>query len=153
MASQLSPPHTQLPPAASHRPHPPSAPSLTIELGLCFRSVVSFHGPTLALTRFATPPPFLRYEDGYTGQEPIIAWFWEVVEAFDDAQRRQLLQFWSGSDGMPAEGFGPLDPAFHIVAVERMYDANDTTARLVSRGTGGAGARGRWGGWAPGKGG
>lgn len=71
-----------------------------------------------------------RYEDGYTGKEEIITWFWQVVEAFDDVQRRQLLQFWSGSDGMPAEGFGALDPAFHVVAVERLYDANDTTARL-----------------------
>jgi hypothetical protein len=45
------------------------------------------------------PGCVFRYEDGYTGQEPQIAWFWEVVEAFDDAHRRQLLQFWSGSDG------------------------------------------------------
>ncbi|KAG2432997.1 hypothetical protein HXX76_008725 [Chlamydomonas incerta] len=71
-----------------------------------------------------------KYEDGYTGKEDIIAWFWDVAESFDDVQRRQLLQFWSGSDGMPAEGFGSMDPAFHMVAVERMYDANDTTARL-----------------------
>ena len=72
-----------------------------------------------------------KYEDGYNGKEDVIAWFWEVAEAFDDNLRRMLLQFWSGSDGMPAEGFGLLDPAFHIVAVERLYDANDTTARLV----------------------
>ena len=72
-----------------------------------------------------------KYEDGFNGKEEVIAWFWEVAEGFDDNQRRMLLQFWSGSDGMPAEGFGPLDPAFHIVAVERLYDANDTTARLV----------------------
>lgn len=71
-----------------------------------------------------------RYEDGYTGKEDIISWFWEVAESFDDVQRRQLLQFWSGSDGMPAEGYGSMDPAFHIVSVERMYDPNDTTARL-----------------------
>ncbi|GLI63892.1 hypothetical protein VaNZ11_007009 [Volvox africanus] len=71
-----------------------------------------------------------KYEDGYTGKEDIISWFWEVAESFDDVQRRQLLQFWSGSDGMPAEGFGSMDPAFHMVAVERMYDPNDTTARL-----------------------
>lgn len=71
-----------------------------------------------------------RYEDGYTGSEDIIQWLWEVVEAFNDEQRRMLLQFWSGSDGMPAEGFGALDPAFHVVAVERLYDAADTTARL-----------------------
>eukprot|EP00955_Chlamydomonas_euryale_P054866 355968-Chlamydomonas_euryale.AAC.4 len=76
------------------------------------------------------------YEDGYTGREDVIGWFWDVVEQFDDAKRRLLLQFWSGSDGMPAEGFGLLDPPFHMVAVDRMYDRNDTTARLVSRGWG-----------------
>ncbi len=31
---------------------------------------------------------------------------------------------------MPPEGFGALDPAFHLVAVERLYDPDDTTARL-----------------------
>ncbi|GFH13527.1 uncharacterized protein HaLaN_09427 [Haematococcus lacustris] len=71
-----------------------------------------------------------KYEDGYNGKEDVIAWFWDVVEGFDDAHRRHLLQFWSGSDGQPAEGFGALDPAFHIVAVERLYDPADTTARL-----------------------
>lgn len=77
-----------------------------------------------------------RYEDGYSGREDVISWFWDAVETFDDAKTRQLLQFWSGSDGMPAEGFGPLDPPFHMVAVDRLYDANDKTARLV-RGCGG----------------
>lgn len=71
-----------------------------------------------------------KYEDGYTGKEPQIAWFWTAVESLDEAQRRALLQFWSGSDGMPAEGFGSLEPAFHLVSVDRMYDRNDRTARL-----------------------
>ena len=71
-----------------------------------------------------------KYEDGYTGKEEQIAWFWTAVESFDDVQRRQLLQFWSGSDGMPVEGFASLEPAFHIVSVDRMYDRGDRTARL-----------------------
>ncbi|KAF8073005.1 E3 ubiquitin-protein ligase TOM1-like [Scenedesmus sp. PABB004] len=71
-----------------------------------------------------------KYEDGYTGKEPQIAWFWTAVESMDEAQRRALLQFWSGSDGMPAEGFGSLEPSFHLVSVDRMYDRNDRTARL-----------------------
>lgn len=71
-----------------------------------------------------------KYEDGYTGKEPQIAWFWQAVESMDESQRRALLQFWSGSDGMPAEGFGSLEPAFHLVSVDRMYDRNDRTARL-----------------------
>lgn len=71
-----------------------------------------------------------KYEDGYTGKEPQIAWFWQAVDSMDEAQRRALLQFWSGSDGMPAEGFGSLEPSFHLVSVDRMYDRNDRTARL-----------------------
>jgi hypothetical protein len=47
----------------------------------------------------------------------VVAWFWDVVEGLSDAQRRMLLQFWSGSDGQPADGFGSLDPAFHMVRV------------------------------------
>ncbi len=71
-----------------------------------------------------------KYEDGYTGKEEQIGWFWTAVASLDDSERRALLQFWSGSDGMPAEGFAALEPAFHIVAVDRMYDRNDKTARL-----------------------
>jgi E3 ubiquitin-protein ligase HUWE1 len=71
-----------------------------------------------------------KYEDGYTGKEEQITWFWQAVESMDEPQRRALLQFWSGSDGMPAEGFASLEPAFHLVSVDRMYDRNDKTARL-----------------------
>jgi E3 ubiquitin-protein ligase HUWE1 len=71
-----------------------------------------------------------KYEDGYTGKEPQIAWFWQAVDSMDESQRRAMLQFWSGSDGMPAEGFGSLEPSFHLVSVDRMYDRNDRTARL-----------------------
>jgi E3 ubiquitin-protein ligase HUWE1 len=74
------------------------------------------------------PPP--RYEDGYSGKEDQIVWLWQALDTLDDSQLRALLQFWSGSDGMPAEGFGNIDPAFHIVAVDRMYDRCDRTARL-----------------------
>jgi E3 ubiquitin-protein ligase HUWE1 len=31
---------------------------------------------------------------------------------------------------MPVEGFASLEPAFHIVSVDRMYDKADRTARL-----------------------
>lgn len=74
-----------------------------------------------------------RYEDGYTGTEEVIAWFWEVVDGLSDAQRRMLLQFWSGSDGQPADGFGTLDPAFHMVGT--------MTGRVLAR----VGARARVG--------
>lgn len=71
-----------------------------------------------------------KYEDGYTGKEVQIEWFWQAVDTFNESERRALLQFWSGSDGMPADGFGSLEPGFHMIAVERMYDGADKTARL-----------------------
>jgi E3 ubiquitin-protein ligase HUWE1 len=71
-----------------------------------------------------------KYQDGYTGKEEVITWFWQVVEALDDEHRRLLLQFWTGSDGMPVEGFASLEPGFQIIAVARVYDKADKTARL-----------------------
>jgi hypothetical protein len=70
------------------------------------------------------------YQDGYTGDEDVIHWFWETVEKFDDFHRRMLLQFWSAVDGMPIDGFGSLEPAFHIIAVSRYYNDGDSIARL-----------------------
>ncbi len=95
------------------------------------RCVSAIRNPACCFTHQCCPCPALaRYEDGYTGKEDQISWLWQALETFDDTQLRALLQFWSGSDGMPAEGFGNIDPAFHIVAVDRMYDRNDRTARL-----------------------
>lgn len=56
--------------------------------------------------------------------------FWQAAESFDEEQKRALLQFWSGCDGVPPGGFGAVEPPFHIVAVDRMYDSKDRTARL-----------------------
>ncbi|DBA03296.1 TPA: hypothetical protein N0F65_011655 [Lagenidium giganteum] len=49
----------------------------------------------------------------FTGQhkdleKEIIEWFWEVVEAFSQDQRCRLLQYVTGSCGVPAEGFQGL---------------------------------------------
>jgi hypothetical protein len=71
-----------------------------------------------------------KYQDGYLGNEDVITWFWEVVQGLDDEHRRLLLQFWTGSDGMPVEGFASLEPGFQIIAVARVYDKGDKTARL-----------------------
>ena len=69
-------------------------------------------------------------EGGYTGSEPAVEWFWAAAESLDNAGRRQLLQFWTGSDGVPAGGYASLDPPFRLVAVDRMYAQGDATARL-----------------------
>jgi E3 ubiquitin-protein ligase NEDD4 len=38
----------------------------------------------------------------------ICRWFWEVVEEFDQEMRARLLQFVTGTSGVPARGFGVL---------------------------------------------
>jgi len=39
---------------------------------------------------------------------PVCAWFWEVVESFDEEMKARLLQFVTGSSGVPSLGFAAL---------------------------------------------
>jgi hypothetical protein len=48
-----------------------------------------------------------EYDD--TGaSNPACEWFWEVVEEFDQEMRARLLQFVTGTSGVPSRGFGVL---------------------------------------------
>ncbi|KAF0741664.1 hypothetical protein Ae201684P_017975 [Aphanomyces euteiches] len=38
----------------------------------------------------------------------LLAWFWEVVESFNDEERARLLQFTTGSSRVPVQGFKAL---------------------------------------------
>ena len=42
------------------------------------------------------------------GDDNVCRWFWEVVEGFDQETRARLLQFVTGTSGVPARGFGML---------------------------------------------
>lgn len=42
------------------------------------------------------------------GDYPACIWFWEVVEAFDQEMKARLLQFVTGTSGVPARGFSVL---------------------------------------------
>lgn len=45
------------------------------------------------------------YANGYTPEDTLIAWFWEIVlDEWDDTQRRSLLTFATGSDRAPVNG-------------------------------------------------
>jgi len=39
---------------------------------------------------------------------PVCQWFWEVVEEFDQEMKARLLQFVTGTSGVPSRGFGVL---------------------------------------------
>ena len=47
------------------------------------------------------------YEDNW-GSSPSCAWFWEVIEEFDQEMKARLLQFVTGTSGVPSRGFGVL---------------------------------------------
>ncbi|XP_070568387.1 E3 ubiquitin-protein ligase HACE1-like [Ptychodera flava] len=49
-----------------------------------------------------------EYNSGVTVDEPLIKWFWEVVNEFSQEERVLLLQFVTGSSRVPHGGFGYL---------------------------------------------
>jgi hypothetical protein len=46
--------------------------------------------------------------ESHGGNHPACIWFWEVVEEFDQEMKARLLQFVTGTSGVPARGFGVL---------------------------------------------
>ncbi|KAL7393059.1 hypothetical protein ABVT39_006007 [Epinephelus coioides] len=49
-----------------------------------------------------------EYTSGYDPQEPVIQWFWEVVNSLTQEERVLLLQFVTGSSRVPHGGFAYL---------------------------------------------
>ncbi|RUS72180.1 hypothetical protein EGW08_020056, partial [Elysia chlorotica] len=45
---------------------------------------------------------------GYHDQDPVIQWFWQAIEKFDNEQQLRLLQFVTGTSSIPYEGFSAL---------------------------------------------
>lgn len=45
---------------------------------------------------------------GYTVEASVVRWFWELVTEFTEEQKRQLLQFCTGSTRVPLDGFRSL---------------------------------------------
>ncbi|KAL1459581.1 hypothetical protein WDU94_011550 [Cyamophila willieti] len=49
-----------------------------------------------------------EYDAGYTGDTPVIRWFWEIVHEMSHDTQKKLLQFTTGSDRIPVGGFSKL---------------------------------------------
>lgn len=45
---------------------------------------------------------------GYSPQDSLIAWFWQILRAFDQQKRASLIQFVTGTSRVPADGFKSL---------------------------------------------
>jgi E3 ubiquitin-protein ligase NEDD4 len=58
---------------------------------------------------------------------PVVQWFWEVVSEFDDEMKARLLQFSTGTSGVPMRGFAYLQGIdgqlrkFTIQGIDRSY--------------------------------
>ncbi|KAK7508593.1 hypothetical protein BaRGS_00000159 [Batillaria attramentaria] len=48
------------------------------------------------------------YRSGYHDEHPVIMWFWEAIEKFDNERQLRLLQFVTGTSSIPYEGFAAL---------------------------------------------
>jgi ubiquitin-protein ligase E3 C len=53
----------------------------------------------------------MQYAAGYHPSQPIITWFWEVVDEMTADQQRKLLKFMTSCSRQPLLGFGSLEPA------------------------------------------
>ncbi|CAM9364335.1 unnamed protein product, partial [Hapterophycus canaliculatus] len=45
---------------------------------------------------------------GLTTPEQIVKWFWEVMGGFETEQLARVLQFVTGTSGVPSQGFAVL---------------------------------------------
>ena len=46
---------------------------------------------------------------GYSPNDPMILWFWEIVSEFDQTLKSNLLHFCTGSTKVPIQGFKYLE--------------------------------------------
>ena len=57
-------------------------------------------------------PPLLApdYTGEFTGQpgHRVVTWFWEVVTKYEQETKAKLLQFVTGTSGVPVQGFSCL---------------------------------------------
>lgn len=48
---------------------------------------------------------------GYTAQDEVIQWFWQLIRGWTDEKRSRLLQFATGTSRVPVNGFKDLQGA------------------------------------------
>lgn len=47
-----------------------------------------------------------------TPDTPVVKWFWQIVESYNEEMRARLLQFVTGSSRVPLQGFKALQGTF-----------------------------------------
>jgi ubiquitin-protein ligase E3 C len=78
----------------------------------------------------------MQYSGGFHPDQPIIQWFWQVLEEFDPPQKRNFLKFMTSCSRQPLLGFQSLAPLPCIQQVRLSADAmNANDFRLPTSST------------------
>jgi len=64
--------------------------------------------PTIDMEDWQEQTEYSGEYEGIGGDAPSVQWFWEVVTEFDQEMKARLLQFVTGTSGVPSRGFGVL---------------------------------------------
>lgn len=64
--------------------------------------------PTIDMDDWREHTEYSGEYEGIGADAPSVQWFWEVVTEFDQEMKARLLQFVTGTSGVPARGFGVL---------------------------------------------
>ena len=72
------------------------------------------------------------YSGGYHPSQPVIHWFWEVLNEFDGQHQRQFLKFMTSCERQPLLGFRHLTPVPCIQQIPLMAD-NGRSDNIVGK--------------------
>jgi len=70
----------------------------------------------------------MQYAGGYHPDQPVMQWFWEIVEAMNNDQQRKFLKFMTSCSRQPLLGFASLEPApcvQQIRLADALFEQND----------------------------
>ena len=76
----------------------------------------------------------MQYAAGYHPSQPIMQWFWEVIEEMTPDQQRQFLRFMTSCSRQPLLGFQALEPAPCVQQIrlpENMFEDDAAVAKRV----------------------
>tara|TARA_B110000305_G_C19029825_1_gene443229 strand:+ start:101 stop:349 length:249 start_codon:yes stop_codon:yes gene_type:complete len=64
--------------------------------------------PDISIPDWKLHTEYVGHYESKKANHKVTAWFWEVVEGFSQELRARLLQFVTGTSGVPAQGFACL---------------------------------------------
>ena len=77
----------------------------------------------------------MQYTGGYHPSQPIIVWFWEVIEQLTPDQQRQFLRFMTSCSRQPLLGFRALEPLPCIQQIRVLEGTSPNEVPLPSSST------------------